>query len=177
MGRSAEAEQSDAVARLDASHTQAAKTNNACAQQWGSVQIVQLIGKRKSEIGANDRIFRIAAVYGVASKGGRITEILQTKVTIPAGAVGSAKPGNAHARADRKFPGSSGGISGYYFADNLMSGDYSRATRWQVAFDDMQISAADSTDTHPHKNLTWLRFRRRDLADTERALPNFLRRR
>src|ERR1039458_6621808 len=140
-----------------------------------------MLGKRKSEIGANDRIFRIAAVHGVASKGGRITEILQTKVTIPAGAVGSAKPGNAHARADRKFlrscGGICGGISGYYFADNLMSGDYSRAERWQVAFDDMQISAADSTDTHPHKNLTWLRFRRRDLADPERALPNFLRRR
>jgi hypothetical protein len=62
-------------------------------------------------------------------------------VTIPARAVGSAKPGNAHARADRKFLRSSGRISGsipgYDFADNLMSGDYSGATRWQVAFDDM----------------------------------------
>jgi hypothetical protein len=58
-----------------------------------------------------------------------------------------------------------------------MSGDYSRATRRQVAFDDMQIGAADSTDTHPHKNLAWLRFRRLNLANPKRPLPNFLGRR
>ena len=98
-------------------------------------------------------------------------------MTVTAGAVGSAKPGNAHARTGRKFRCSSGRISGYYFADNLMSGDDSRAPGWQFAFNDMQIRAADSTDTHPHKNLTWLRFRPCNLANPKRALPNFLRRR
>jgi hypothetical protein len=176
MGRSTETKQSDAIARLDAGHTQAAKTNNARAQQRGSVQIVELIGKRKSEIGANGRIFRVPAVRAIPSKGGRIAEILQAKLTIPARAVDSANPGNAHPCADSEFLGSAGRMSAYYFADNLMSRDYSRATGWQFAFDDMQISAADSTGTHPQENLTGLRFRPRHLANPKRPLPNFLRR-
>ncbi len=57
-----------------------------------------------------------------------------------------------------------------------MSGDYSGAKSRQVAFDDMQIGATYSTDTHTHKNLTWLGLRLRNLANSKRTLPNFLRR-
>jgi len=134
-----------------------------------------LIGKRKSEIGANDCVFSIAAVDGVTGKRGGIAEVLQTEVTIPASAIRSSHPGNADACADRKFLGSAGRISSYNFADNLMSGDDSWATGWQVAFDDMQIGAANSTRTHPYQNLTLLRLRRCHLANPKRALPNFLR--
>jgi hypothetical protein len=130
MGRSTEPEQPDAVARLDTRHTKAAKANDAGAQERGSVQIVQFIGKRKSEIGANDCIFSIAAVYRVTGKRGCVTEILQTEVTIAARAVRSAHPGHAHACADRKFVHVAGRRSAYDFADNLMSGDYSGARGW-----------------------------------------------
>jgi hypothetical protein len=86
-----------------------------------------LIGQRKSEVGANDGVFSIAAVYGITGKGGRIAEILQTQPTIPARAVGSSHPGNADTCADRKALRSSCRISGYDLTDNLMSGDYSGA--------------------------------------------------
>src|SRR6267143_5484817 len=87
MGRSAEPEQPDAIAVLDTGDTKAAKANDACAQERGSVQIVQFIGKRKSEIGANDCVFSITAVDRITGKRGCVTKILQTEVTKAARAV------------------------------------------------------------------------------------------
>jgi hypothetical protein len=55
---------------LDARHTKAAKADNAGAQQRGGMQIVQLIGKRKSEIGANDCVLSVAAIHRVTGKRG-----------------------------------------------------------------------------------------------------------
>jgi hypothetical protein len=176
MGGSAEAEQADTIAVFDAGYAKAAKSNNACAQQRGGMQIVELMRKRKTKIGTNDRVFGIAAVHRIPGKCWGIAEIFQADVTIPARAVGASHPGNPDTCAYRKFFGGSGaGSSRYDFADNLMPGDYSGATRWQVAFDNMQIGAAYSTHTHPQKNLTWLRLRRRNLANPKRPLPNFLR--
>jgi len=171
MGRGAEAEESYTVARLDARYAKTAKTNNASAQQRRGVQIVELVGKRKREIGANDGVFGIAAIYGVTGEGGRIAEILEAEATISAGSVGSSHPGNSDARAGRKI------IRGpsYYFTDNLMSGDYSWAARRQVAFNYVQVSAAYSTGTYTQENLAWLRFGSWKLSDPKRALPNVLR--
>jgi hypothetical protein len=91
-------------------------------------------------------------------------------VTVQARPVCSRHPGNAYTGADGKIIGG----SGYHFADDLVSRDYSRAARWQVTLYDVQISSAYSTRPHPHKNLTWLWFRPCDLANMKRLLQNFL---
>jgi hypothetical protein len=173
MGRSSEPKQPDPVAVLDAGHTQAAKAYYAGAQQRGGVEIVELRGQGESKIGANDRVFRIAAVHRVTGKRGRIAEILHAELTIPARAVGSSNPGNAYTRADRKILR----CSGYDFADNLMSGDHSGAKGRQVAFDDMQIGATYSTYPHTQKNLTWRWLRPHNFANMKRPLANVLRER
>jgi hypothetical protein len=171
MGGSPKPEQADTVSGLDAGYTKAAKTDNAGAQQRGGAQIVELIGKAKNEIGASHGKFGVAAVDRVTGKGRGIAEVFQAQPAIAAGAVGSSHPGNADAGADGKVVRG----PGHYLADNLMSGDDSGATGWQVAFDDMQIGAANSTHTHPQKNLTRLRLGCSNLANPKRALMNFLR--
>jgi|SRR5208337_1168543 len=171
MGRGAEAEQADTVARLDSCHTQAAKPNNAGAQQRRRVQIVELIGKREREIGANDGEFSIAAICGVTGECGCIAKIFEAEATVLAGTIGSSHPGNAYTGADGEIIRR----SGYYFSDNLMSGDDSGAARWQVALNDVQVGAAYSTGTYPQQDLAWLRFGRCGLGDPKRAMANVLR--
>lgn len=170
--RGAEAEQAYTVARLDARYTQAAETNNAGAQQRRGVQIVELIGKRKRKVGAHDSIFGIAAIYGVTGESGCIAEVFEASATVLAGAIGSSHPGNAYAGAYGKIIRG----CGYYFADDLMSGNYSLAAGWQLAFDYVQVGAAHSTGTHTQKDLAGLWFGRCDLGDPKRAMANILRR-
>jgi hypothetical protein len=135
------------------------------------VQIVELLGKRERKIGANNGVFGIAAIYGVTGECGRIAEIFESEATILAGTVGSSHPGDAYAGADGKIIRG----SGHYFADDLMSGNYSLPVRWQVAFNYVQVSAAYSTGTHTQKDLAGLRFGRCHFSDPKRAMANVLR--
>jgi hypothetical protein len=135
------------------------------------MQIVKLIGKRKRKIRTHDGVFGIAAIYGVTGECGRIAEIFESEATILAGTVGSSQPGNAYASAGGKIIRG----SGHYFADDLMSGNYSLPVRWQVAFNYVQVSAANSTGTHSQKYLAGLRFGGCDLGDPKRAMANVLR--
>jgi hypothetical protein len=130
-----------------------------------------LIGKRESKIGTHDGVFGIATIHGVTGERGRIAEILESSATVLASTVGSSHPGNAYAGTDGKIICR----SGYYFADDLMSGNYSGAERWQIAFDYVQVSAAYSTGTHPHQDLAGLRFGGCDLGNAKRAMTNVLR--
>jgi hypothetical protein len=68
---------------------------------------------------------------------------------IPAVAVGAADPGNAYACPDWKLCRS----SGYYITNNLMSGDQSLQERWELTFNNMQISSANSTSPHAKQHL------------------------
>jgi len=135
------------------------------------MQIVKLIGKRKRKIRTHDGVFGIAAIYGVTGECGRIAEIFEAEAAVLAGTVGSSQPGNAYASAGGKIIRR----SGYYVSNDLMSGNYSGAARWQVAFDYVQVGAAYSTGTHTQEDLAGLRFGRCQFSDPKRAMANVLR--
>ena len=85
-----EPEQADAVACFHARHPQAAEADDPGAEQRSRLKIVQGAGKRKHEIAASQRVFRIAAVYRVPGEGGRVAQILMAAPAIAALPVRSA---------------------------------------------------------------------------------------
>src|SRR5690349_17744246 len=82
MRRRAKTKQSHALSLLHAGNTKATKANDAGAQQWRCMQIVNRIWKRKDKIAARKRVLRIAARDCVARKCGRVAQILKTALAI-----------------------------------------------------------------------------------------------
>jgi hypothetical protein len=81
-----------------------------------------------------------------------IAEVLHVVAAEPAIAVYSAHPEDADAR-------SHGQIRGCAFnqlADDLMAGDDTRQDWREVAFNDVQICAADATSEHLEQNVSGL---------------------
>ena len=99
----AEAEQSDALAGLNTGDAQAAKTDDAGTEKRGSVQIIERCGEREDEIGAGESVLRVSARDAVSGERGSVTKILHVSLAIGAGAVSSAEPGDANARAERNL--------------------------------------------------------------------------
>ena len=70
-----------------------------------------------------------------------IAEVLHIVAAEPAIAVYPAHPGDAHARSDGQLRG----CASDHFADYLMARNDARANGLKIAFDDMEIGAADAT--------------------------------
>src|SRR3984893_17912190 len=99
----AEAEQSNAIARLDSGHSQASEAYDAGAKQRRGGKVVEFRGKLKSEVVARHGILRIAAVDGVSGEDRRIAKIFESAAAVWAISVDTANPGNADARAGRQL--------------------------------------------------------------------------
>ncbi len=139
-GGAAEAEEADAFAGLDAGDAEAAEADDARAEERGDVDVVETGGEGIDEVGAGQGVFGIAAIDGVAGKDGVVAEVFFAAAAEGASAVGAADPGDADARADWKV----GGCALDDFADDLVAGDEAWVERGQVAFDDVEVGAADS---------------------------------
>src|SRR5216684_870109 len=103
MGGSAKSEEADTVASLNTGDPQAAKANDARAQERRSVQVVQLWRELKHKVAAGRGILRITAVDGVSREYRCIAKIFKSAAAIGAGSVDSANPGNTDARAERQL--------------------------------------------------------------------------
>ncbi len=108
------------------------------------MEIVEAGGQRKDEISARDGILGVAAVDRVARENGRVAKVLHASTAVRASAVDSADPGDADARAD----GVLGGGSFDDFAYDLMAGNDILTQGCKLAFDHMQIGAADRAGAH-----------------------------
>jgi hypothetical protein len=135
------------------------------------MQIIERRGERIYEIGAGQRILGVASIHGVPGECGRVAEILETTLAIPAVPVGAADPGDTYARAGRELR--RGSIN--HDTDDLMAGNESFTTWPQFAFDDVQVRPAKATGTHAEEQIAGRRLRRRNLDDLQRALGNVLR--
>src|SRR5579872_1028092 len=138
MRRRSKTKESNSFSRLGSGHAQAAKSDDASAEQRRGLLVVDFVRKRKNEIGPSDSEFSIAAIDRVASKGRFVTQIFLIMFAIPAGAISPANPGHADARS----LGEVAHLSGNNFTDNLMSGSNARPQLRQMGFDDVQIRPA-----------------------------------
>jgi hypothetical protein len=111
------------------------------AQRSGAAWVSSSAGGRGGdEVGADDGVFGVAAVDGVAGEGGVVAEVFFLATAEGAAAVGAAAPGDADASAGGEF----GGGSFDDFADDLVAEDEGLVDEWQVAFEDVEVGAADS---------------------------------
>src|SRR5580700_6551003 len=149
MRRRAKAKESNAIAGLDAGHSQAAKADDAGAEKRRGVQVVQLGRKLEDKVAARYGVLRVAAVDGVSGKDRRIAKIFESAATVRAGSIYAADPGNTYAGAERKL----GRSAVYYITYDLVAGDQGLHARGQFAFDDVQIGAADAARAHPQQDL------------------------
>jgi len=88
---------SDAFPALYSGNTEAAKADDARAQQRGGVEIVETRRQWDREVCANLHILRVAAVHRIFSNYGMIAEIFHAVAAEPATAVYPAHPGDANA--------------------------------------------------------------------------------
>lgn len=161
-----EAKQADALARLDTGDPQAAEADDASAKERSGVQIVERCGQRENKVSPGNCVLRIPSRDGVPGESGRVAEIFQTSLAVGASTVGSAEPGNADARAAGNF--FRGAADN--FTDDLMAWNHARLLGRQVAFDDMQIGAANTTGTHSQENMSDVELRSCDVGDLQRSL-------
>ena|ERR1700693_1606708 len=145
----AKAKESNAIAGLDAGHSQAAKADDASAEKRSGVQVVQLGRKLEDKVAARRGVLRVAAVDGVSGKDRRIAKIFESAAAVRAGSIDAADPGNTDASADRQL----GRRAIDDVAHDLVAGDQ-RLFAWrQFAFQDVQICTADAAGAHPEQDL------------------------
>jgi hypothetical protein len=147
--------QPDMIPRLDSRHPKTAETDDACAEEWRRVKIIESCRQWNNEIATRASEIGVAAVNGVAGESGRVTEILVTLEAIPAGSVRAADPGHAHASAEWKCRRG----SACNLTDNLVTGYQWLAPGGQFALDNMQIGPANTTSPDPDQNVTARQFR------------------
>ncbi len=173
MRRCAKTEQAHTLSRLDSRYTEAAKTNDARAQQGSSVQIIEPRRKRKDKIGARQRILGIAAVDRVSGECGGITKIFETAPAIAAASVGAAQPGHPDTCANGQLCCVPAG----HDTDDLMARDQPFPPWRQFAFHDVQVSPAKPAGANPQKNVAGFGHRLRHINNLERVFANLSRRR
>jgi hypothetical protein len=103
------------------------------------MSVVEPIGEEKSEVGAHKDVFGEAAVGGVAGEDWIVAEVLFGATTEGAGTVGATDPGDADPHTDGAFR--SGTLDD--LADNLVTGNERLVDERKIAFEDVEVSAAD----------------------------------
>ena len=104
------------------------------------MDVVQAGRQGINEVGAREGVFGVTTVDGISGENRMVTQVLTAMTAIPAIAVDAAHPGDTHACPEWQL----GGRAIHDLADNLMTGYEPRLERGQIAFDDMQVGAADS---------------------------------
>jgi hypothetical protein len=139
---------------LNAGDTQAAVADDAGAEEWSDLGGGHVGRERKGEVCADRCVLGITAVDGVSGKDRAVAEVLHRMAAIPAIAIDAADPGDAGAGAEREFW--SGSVDD--FADDLVAGDDAGMDWRKVAFNDVQVSAADSAGEDFEENMAGLRL-------------------
>jgi len=149
-GGGAEAEETDAFSGLSAGDAEAAEADDAGAEKRSDVCVAEGFGERVGEVGADEDVFGVASIDGVAGEGGVVAEILFVAEAEGAGAVGASDPGDTDAHADGAF----GCSSADNLADDLVAGDEGLMHEAEVALEDVEVGAADTAGEDAEHDLS-----------------------
>ena len=139
---SAEAVQPEPAARLDGAALERSIPDHAAAQQRRRREIVEPVGEAQREVGARDRVRRVAAVDVPAGERGVRAQVLAPGPALVAGAVAARQPGHARPIAD--VPVADAGSDGLDAPDDLVAGDDRPLAHRQIALAQLQVRAADA---------------------------------
>ena len=131
--------------------------DDACAEQWGEVLVVDARWKGVREGLVDQTEVGVAAIPVPAGERWRRTQVLRAAATEPTTAVRAAEPGRADPITDLK--------PAHVLSEridethDLMARRDVGVLRRQVSLSQMQIGSADPTagDPHPHLPARWLR--------------------
>ena len=121
-------------------HAEAAKPNNAGAQQRSGLEIAQSGWQRKCKVSTCAGIFRVTAMHVITGKRGGITKIFKTLPAIPTSSIHATHPGDAYSGTAKKI----GRARVYDFPDDLVSWDHILAAKRQFAFHDVQVCSTNA---------------------------------
>ena len=139
-----------------AAFAQSAKSDQARTQQRRSRDIIELIGKMKTEAGVSDGEFRVTAVDGITGKTRARAKIFATGAAKFALAAGPAQPGNADAIPLAKCFYRAANLLDA--ANNFMPGNERQFWFRQFAIDDMEIGPANAAGGNTHQQLSGIRL-------------------
>jgi hypothetical protein len=139
-GGGSEAEEADMFAGLGSRDAEAAEADDAGAQEGCDVGVVEGGRQGIGEVGADESVLGVAAVYGIASEDWVVAEVFFVAKAERAGAVGATDPGDAYSHAS----GAVGSCAVDDFAYDLVAGDEGLVDEGKVALEDVEIGAADS---------------------------------
>ena len=121
--------------RLNAGHTETAKTNYTGTKQWRRLQITEPRGKREREIRSDQSILGISAIHVVSRENRRVTEIFHSPKAVRTTVIHAAHPRHTDAHS---WP-EAGRLTSHNLAYNLMSGDDDVPNARKFTCSDMQI--------------------------------------
>lgn len=128
------------------------------------MQVVESIAQRIGKVGAGDDGRGISSIDIVTGIDRIVAEVLATLEAESARAVGAAEPRNTDARTDGERNAGRDGGDG---ADDLMPWHDRRAVWPEVAFDDVEIGAANTARSNRDEYLTCLQRRNIALLDVK----------
>src|SRR5580704_4253625 len=101
MRRCAKTEESDAVATLHTRDAQAAKANDARAQQRRGMQVVEFRRQRINKVAARGGVLGVSTVDGVPGEDRRVAKVLEAAPAIRTATIDATHPRHANARTER----------------------------------------------------------------------------
>ena len=174
VAAAAEPENAEPAARGDAAAPQCSVADDARAEQWRSVLVVDGVRQAIDERLLGNARVRISAVHVPSSELRCDAEIFGATATVGTAAVGARQPRHADPVTDPEAMGIRS--DGIHHADDLMPGDRTRPVWWEVAFGQVQVSTADTTASDPDQHLPGPRHGSRPLHARKRAGPDRTRR-
>src|SRR5215469_10777472 len=147
----------ESIARLQVCQTQRPKTNNACAQQRRSFNIIKAFRNGIDKAFRRLGIFRITTICRVAGKESIFAKVFLSPTAVLAYSAGAVQPGNADTRSHRvPLRRLSLFDNGSYY---LMARNYFWQTGWKFTFYYVEICAANPADTYFYEDfiVCWLR--------------------
>jgi hypothetical protein len=140
------------------------------------VGVVEGVGEGVDEVGADEGVFGVASVDGVAGEGGVVAEVFFVADAEGTGAVGAADPGDTDAGhtdpgdADASVWGELGDAAFDDFADDLVAEDEGLVDEGKVAFEDVEVGAADSAGKDAEEDVVGSKGWTGDFFDRERLV-------
>src|SRR6266481_6924731 len=166
----AKAVQREAPAFFDTRNSQAAEADDSGTEKWSGLFIVKVFWNLIYKLFPRHGVLRISAIDGVPGELRMVAKIFHSGAAVFARLIRAVKPGNSHPRASAKTPG----LFATFLddANHLVPRDHRRFSRWQFAFDYVQISATDAAKMHADQHFALSRLRHGNVGKFQRVRFN-----
>jgi hypothetical protein len=144
------------LARLNSTQAQCAVADDPGTEEGGRFFITEDRWNRIGKYFRDECILRISAIHLIAGKPGALAQVLTSTRAKFADTARALQPGDPDSLADRPFSHALADLT--HDPDGLVTGNERQHWVGQLAFDDVKICPADSTDSEANQDVprAWL---------------------